>query len=195
MADGGVAEGFEEVALAGAGGSADDEVLVVVDPLEGGQRSLCRRRDRLTRSRPRCRRSCRWGTRRLPRRVLIEEAWRPASSSASRARTASAGSQRCALAVARTSGAWRRMCGRRSCRSSSTTSSAGVTVPAVMTVLRSRPRRGCRPAASGRHRRSGVRRRGGRRGSRRGRPRRSGRRWRRGRAPSRPAGDRAAGRG
>ena len=47
------------------------------------------------------------------RRVLIEEACRPASSSASSARTASAGSQRCALAVANTSGAWRRMCGRR----------------------------------------------------------------------------------
>ena len=46
MADGGVAEGFEEVGLAGAGGAADDEVLVAVDPLEGGQRPLCRRRDR-----------------------------------------------------------------------------------------------------------------------------------------------------
>ena len=39
------------------------------------------------------------------RRVLIDERCRPASSSASSARTASAGSQRCALAVASTSGA------------------------------------------------------------------------------------------
>lgn len=33
--DGGVAERFEEVGLAGAGGSADDDVLGAVDPFEG----------------------------------------------------------------------------------------------------------------------------------------------------------------
>ena len=43
------------------------------------------------------------------RRARIEDAWRPASSSVSSARIASAGSQRCALAVANRSGAAARM--------------------------------------------------------------------------------------
>ena len=46
MSDRCVAERFEEVGFAGAGRSADNEVLVAVDPLERGQRPLCRRRDR-----------------------------------------------------------------------------------------------------------------------------------------------------
>ena len=46
------------------------------------------------------------------RRARIEDACRPASSSASSARMASAGSQRCALAVASSSGAAARMCGQ-----------------------------------------------------------------------------------
>ncbi len=62
------------------------------------------------------------------RRARIEEAWRPASSSASSARMASAGSQRCAFAVASRSGAAERMCGRRSVRSRSTTSLIGAAV-------------------------------------------------------------------
>ena len=37
-------ERFEELTPAGAGRSAHDEVLVAVDPLEGGQRALRRRR-------------------------------------------------------------------------------------------------------------------------------------------------------
>ena len=45
-AGGGVSEGFEEVGFAGAGWAAQDEVLVAVDPLEGGQRALCRCGDR-----------------------------------------------------------------------------------------------------------------------------------------------------
>jgi hypothetical protein len=40
VVDGGLAERFEEVGLAGARRSADDEVLVAVDPLEGPQRAL-----------------------------------------------------------------------------------------------------------------------------------------------------------
>ena len=44
--DGGLSERFTEVGLAGAGWSAHDEVLVAVDPLEGAQRPLGRRRDR-----------------------------------------------------------------------------------------------------------------------------------------------------
>ena len=35
VVDGGLAEGFEEVGLAGAGWAAHDEVLGPVDPLEG----------------------------------------------------------------------------------------------------------------------------------------------------------------
>ena len=54
----------------------------------------------------------------LARRVAREERSRPATSSASRARRTSAGSHRWALAVAMTSGAIRRMCGRRMRRSS-----------------------------------------------------------------------------
>ena len=57
------------------------------------------------------------------RRVASAERARPAASSVSRALRTSAGSQRCAFAVARTSGACRRMCGSRRPRNSSSSSS------------------------------------------------------------------------
>ena len=107
------------------------------------------------------------------RRARTDDAWRPASSSVSSARlTASAGSQRCALAVANSSGAAARMWGRRRVRSRSTTSSIGA---GFIGRLRGDPRRRCRAAASARHRRVGVVRAGQRPGSRPGRRLRSGR--------------------
>ncbi len=59
----------------------------------------------------------------MARRVARAERSRPAASSASRARRTSTGSHRWAFAVATTSGAWRRMCGSRSRRSSASRSS------------------------------------------------------------------------
>ena len=75
------------------------------------------------------------------RRVAGEERSRPATSSVSSTRRTSAGSQRCAFAVARTSGAARRMCGsriRRSSASRSSSSGGGVGVRVVMAAPRSR---------------------------------------------------------
>ena len=69
------------------------------------------------------------------RRVASEERSRPATSSVSSTFSTSVGSQRCALAVASTSGAVRRMCGsriRRSNASSSGSSGGGVGVLVVM---------------------------------------------------------------
>ncbi len=42
LVDGGVGEGFEEVALAGPGRPAHDDVFVTVDPLEGPERRWVR---------------------------------------------------------------------------------------------------------------------------------------------------------
>ena len=81
------------------------------------------------------------------RRVASEERSRPATSSASRALRTSAGSQRCALAVASSSGAARRMCGsriRRSSRSSSSSSGGAGGACAVAVMAGPDPRRAAR---------------------------------------------------
>lgn len=77
------------------------------------------------------------------RRVLRAEHFRLATSSVSRALRTLAGFQRWAMAVARISGAWRRMCGSRSRRSRISTSAG--TGGAVLVVFMRSPRAGgCR---------------------------------------------------
>ena len=122
------------------------------------------------------------------RRVASAERSRPPTSSVSRARSVSTGSQRWARAVASTSGAIRRACGIRSRRSSASTSSGsggaagtpttGAAVIAGPRACPGRPSRRCPGTASGPARRCGWARAGcgpGGPGSRPGRPRRTGR--------------------
>ena len=116
--DGGLAEGFEEHRFAGAGRSAHHQVLGSADPFQGAQGVSGWERGSTTGQGPRRRRSCRSGNRPRPGGWRLEDRSRPAISSTSRVRSTSAGSQRCARAVASTSGAVRRMWGSRMRRSS-----------------------------------------------------------------------------
>lgn len=147
------------------------------------------------------------------RLVASAERSRPATSSANSAFNTSAGSQRWAFAVATTSGAWRRMCGNRSRRNSSSRSagSGGAVLIGLVIFMRSPrrcpqrtaerlvgravPRRWC-PGSARSPRSPGARPpsvlgRGGR-GSRTGRPRRTGHAPRHARVPSRPRRGRTA---
>jgi len=161
LVDGGVAECFEEVALAGARWTTDDDVLVAVDPLEGPQRSLGGLRDGGDGLVP----SVEGLAGREPGRLATRPDRRGLSSGellGGSARIASAGSQRWAFAVASRSGAAARMWGSRNWRNRSTTSSAGFE---VVVIGRSLPTRRCRSATNGPHRRNVVVRAGSPRGS------------------------------
>jgi hypothetical protein len=106
--DGGVAEGFAEVALAGAGWAGDDEVLVAGDPFQRRECSLGGGRDREPGG-VEAVEGFAGGERGFAAADLDGGCVSAGGFSSSRARTISVGSQRWALAVATTSATWRRM--------------------------------------------------------------------------------------
>jgi hypothetical protein len=101
--------------------AADHQVLPPGDPFQGARRGLGGRGDRAGRGLP-ASKVFPVGNAAAARRVASAERSRPAASSTSKARNTSTGSQRCAFAVAITSGARRRMWGSRSRRSNVSTS-------------------------------------------------------------------------
>ena len=106
--DRGMPEGDEEVALAGARRSHEDQVLPGPDPLERGEVVEGRPGDGALGDRELVERLCAPGT---PRPAAVPGRWRRrgrASSASSRVRSSSSGAQRWAFAVTSTSGASRR---------------------------------------------------------------------------------------